>query len=90
MTNKQIASFIWEKVGVRLGYYFTTTTLLYFLVMGPTTTGITNSYSIGWYILGDHTYQAANNLFYSGVTLLAFMLGLGVACSVMYLLDTDG
>jgi hypothetical protein len=74
MNNKQIAAIVWKSFGKPIIYACFGAITMYFFVMGPTT--------IGWFILGKFTYQAAHFIFYWGSALLAFLIGFTIMVKV--------
>jgi hypothetical protein len=88
MTNRELTAYIWKRTGNLLLEAYIVITLLYFVLMGPTTTGITGPYRMGWYLLGGGTYPVANALWYLGSSIISFRLGLNLGLKVVEYLDT--
>ncbi len=88
MTNKELTAHIWKRLSNLLLDVYIAITLMYFVLMGPTSIGITGPYRIGWYLLGGYTYPVANALWYVGSSIISFRLGLSLGLKVVGYLDT--
>lgn len=83
MSNKRLASTIWKKLGSPLVGAYVILSIIYFILMGCTSTGISGPTVLGTFLLGGYTYVVAHTLFYMGGCILGLVVGLAIALVVL-------
>lgn len=62
MSNKRLASTIWKKLGSPLVGAYVILSIIYFILMGCTSTGISGPTALGTFLLGRYIYVVAYTL----------------------------